>query len=138
MACCSLGGITYAEQRSFQYDRVDQQLAPRSWASAHRLDQETGGPPGDTGTPGSIGVAAAARLRHPAGTYGEKRDAGGSVLAAKPFAVDGTVTAKPDLPAQVPVGAPFTVDGQKGAGTRYRALAVRNPMDRGITIAAYR
>ena len=58
------------------------------------------------------------------------------MLAAKPFAVDGTVTAKPDLPAQVPVGAPFTVDGQKGAGTRYRALAVRNPMDRGITIAA--
>ena len=58
------------------------------------------------------------------------------MLAAKPFAVDGTVTAKPDLPAQVPVGAPFTVDGQTGAGTRYRALAVRNPMDRGITIAA--
>ena len=140
LTACGLllvGGVTYAEQRSFQYDRVDQQLRASILGVAHQLDQETGGPPGDYGDPGDHrGGGGGPDFGIPAGTYGEKRDAGGSVLAAKPFAVDGTVTAKPDLPAQVPVGAPFTVDGQTGAGTRYRALAVRNPMDRGITIAA--
>jgi two-component system OmpR family sensor kinase len=58
------------------------------------------------------------------------------VLIAKPFAVTGTVTAKPELPAKVPLNEAFTVDGQKGAGTRYRALAVRDAMDGSVTIAA--
>ena len=140
LTACGLllaGAITYVEQRSFQYDRVDQQLGASIMGVGHRLDQETGGPPGDYGDPDEHrGGGAGPDFGIPAGTYGEKRDAGGRVLAAKPFAVDGTVTAKPDLPAQVPIGTPFTVDGQAGAGTRYRALAVRNPIDRGITIAA--
>src|SRR4029450_11698370 len=72
----------------------------------------------------------------PAGTYGEQRDATGTVLTAKPFAVTGTVTSKPALPAEVPIGKPFTVEGQKGAGTRYRALAVRDPGDGVVTVAA--
>jgi two-component system, OmpR family, sensor kinase len=140
LTACGLllaGAITYVEQRSFQYDRVDQQLGASIMGVGHRLDQETGGPPGDYGDPDEHrGGGAGPDFGIPAGTYGEKRDAGGRVLAAKPFAVDGTVTAKPDLPAQVPIGTPFTVDGQAGAGTRYRALAVRNPIDQGITIAA--
>ena len=140
LTACGLllaGAITYVEQRSFQYDRVDQQLGASIMGVGHRLDQQTGGPPGDYGDPDEHrGGGAGPDFGIPAGTYGEKRDAGGRVLAAKPFAVDGTVTAKPDLPAQVPIGTPFTVDGQAGAGTRYRALAVRNPIDQGITIAA--
>jgi two-component system OmpR family sensor kinase len=140
LTACGLllaGAITYVEQRSFQYDRVDQQLRASIMGVGHRLDQETGGPPGDYGDPDEHrGGGAGPDFGIPAGTYGERRDAGGRVLAAKPFAVDGTVTAKPALPAQVPIGTVFTVDGQKGAGTRYRALAVRNPMDHGITIAA--
>ena len=68
LTACGLllvGGVTYAEQRSFQYDRVDQQLRASILGVAHQLDQETGGErwarpilPG--GTPRSIGVAAAA------------------------------------------------------------------------------
>jgi two-component system, OmpR family, sensor kinase len=140
LTACGLllvGGITYAEQRSFQYDRVDQQLRASLLGVGHRLDEETGGPPGDYGDLGDHrGGGGGPDFGIPAGTYGEKRDASGRVLAARPFAVDGTVTAKPALPAQVPLGRAFTVDGQTGAGTRYRALAVRNPMDRGVTIAA--
>jgi two-component system, OmpR family, sensor kinase len=140
LTACGLllvGGITYAEQRSFQYDRVDQQLHASIMGVAHELDNATGGPPGDYGDRDDRrGPGGGPNFGIPAGTYGEKRDASGKVLAAKPFAVNGTVTAKPALPAKVPIGKAFTVDGQKGAGTRYRALAVRNPMDDSTTIAA--
>jgi two-component system, OmpR family, sensor kinase len=140
LTACGLllvGGITYAEQRSFQYDRVDQQLRASVMGVAHKLDDATGGPPGDYGDRDDRrGPGGGPDFGIPAGTYGEKRNASGKVLAAKPFAVNGTVTAKPALPAKVKTGKVFTVDGQEGAGTRYRALAVRNPMDGSITIAA--
>jgi two-component system OmpR family sensor kinase len=141
LTACGLllaGGITYVEQRSFQYDRVDQQLRASIIGVGHRLDQQTGRPPGDYGDRDDHppGGGRGPDFGIPAGTYGERRDASGRVLIAKPFAVDGTVTAKPALPKSVPIGTTFTVDGQTGAGTRYRALAVRNPRDGGITIAA--
>ena len=133
-----LGAITYVEQRSFQYDRVDQQLRSSVMGVAHELDRTAGGPPADyddsDGRP--PGGGREPNFGIPAGTYGEKRSASGMVLASKPFAVTGTVTAKPALPARVRIGTTFTVDGQKGAGTRYRALAVRNPRDGSIAIAA--
>jgi two-component system, OmpR family, sensor kinase len=142
LTACGLllvGAITYVEQRSFQYDRVDEQLRSSVMGVAHELDRAAGGPTGnyddrDDRPPGGGGRGP--NFGIPAGTYGEKRSASGQVLASKPFAVSGTVTAKPALPAKVEPGKEFTVDGQKGAGTRYRALAVRNPMDGSITIAA--
>jgi two-component system OmpR family sensor kinase len=140
LTACGLllvGAITYVEQRSFQYDRVDQQLRASVMGVAHGLDQQTGGPPGDYGDRDDRrGPGGGPNFGIPAGTYGERRDASGRVIASKPFAVSGTVTAKPALPAKVATDKAFTVDGRKGAGTRYRALAVRNPMDGSITIAA--
>jgi two-component system, OmpR family, sensor kinase len=141
LTACGLlvaGAITYVEQRSFQYDRVDQQLRASIVGVDHELDRQTGatGGYGDPDDHPPRGPGGGPNFGIPAGTYGEKRSAGGTVLAAKPFAVTGTVTAKPALPANVPVGTPFTVEGQKGAGTRYRALAVRDPMNGSVTIAA--
>jgi two-component system OmpR family sensor kinase len=142
LTACGLllvGAITYVEQRSFQYDRVDEQLRSSVMGVAHELDRAAGGPTSDYDDPDNRPPGGGGRGPNfgiPAGTYGEKRSASGQVLASKPFAVSGTVTAKPALPAEVQPGKVFTVDGQKGAGTRYRALAVRNPMDGSVTIAA--
>ena len=139
LTACGLllaGAITYFEQRSFQYDRVDQQLHASIMSVGRKLDGELGGPPHEYGEPGDHGPRGGPDFGPPAGTYGEKRDASGRVLIAKPYAAEGTVTAKPTLPAQVPIDKAFTVDGQDGAGTRYRALAMRDPGGGSVTIAA--
>jgi two-component system OmpR family sensor kinase len=132
-----LGGVTYAEQRSFLYERIDQQARAAATQVGPELaramgratdddeDDHRGPPPG--GGP-NFGL--------PAGTYGEKRDASGRVLAGKVFSVNQTVTAKPDLPTKLEIDHIFTVDGQKGAGTRYRVLAQRDPRDSTINVAA--
>ena len=62
--------------------------------------------------------AACATSRHPIETLGQ------------------TVTARPALPATLPLGHVFTVDGQKGADTRYRVLAQRDPRESTINVAA--
>jgi two-component system OmpR family sensor kinase len=139
LTACGLllaGGITYIEQRSFQYDRVDQQLHASIIGVGRQLDNQLGGRPGDYGEPGDHGPGGGPDFGIPAGTYGEKRDVSGRVLIGRPFAVDSTVTAKPELPAQVPIDKAFTVDGQTGAGTRYRVLAQRDPREGTITVAA--
>jgi two-component system OmpR family sensor kinase len=139
LTACGLllaGAITYYEQRSYQFDRVDQQLRTSVVGVDHKLSPGRGGPAGNYGDPDDHPPGGGPNFGIPAGTYGEKRDASGAVIAAKPFAVNGTVTAKPALPATVPIGKAFTVGGQTGAGTRYRALAMRDPMDGSVTIAA--
>jgi two-component system, OmpR family, sensor kinase len=145
LTACGLllvGAITYVEQRSFQYDRIDQQLRASIMGVDQKLDRARGaGPPArygdpDDRPPGGGGGGHGPNFGIPAGTYGEQRSATGTVLTAQPFAVTGTVTSKPELPANVPIGTPFTVEGQKGAGTRYRALAVRDPADGVVTVAA--
>jgi two-component system, OmpR family, sensor kinase len=131
-----VGAITYAEQRSFLYDQVDKQLGNAIPVVSLNLERQLGRPPDhdDYGHPpdgggGDFGL--------PAGTYGEKRDAHGYFLTSNVFAAGGqTVTAKPKLPAQVPLGQFITVPGQKGVGTRYRALAQRDARDGSITVAA--
>jgi two-component system, OmpR family, sensor kinase len=132
-----LGGITYAEQRSFQYERVDQQVR----AAADQVGSElaramgraiNGDDDGHLGRPPGGGP----NFGLPAGTYGQMRDLSGRVLFGKVFAVNETVTAKPALPTKLPVGRIITVNGQKGAGTRYRVLAVTDPRGPTINVAA--
>jgi two-component system OmpR family sensor kinase len=132
-----LGGITYAEQRSFQYERVDQQVRAAADQIAPELARAMGrainGDDDDhLGRPAGGGP----NFGLPAGTYGQKRDASGRVLFGKVFAVNQTVTAKPALPAKLPVGRIITVNGEKGAGTRYRVLAVTDPRGPTINVAA--
>jgi two-component system OmpR family sensor kinase len=119
VALLLLAGITYAEQRSFQYQRLDEQVRSAPPAVGHALVERTfdgGGGGGDHagGGPASIGP--------PPGTYGERRDAAGHVVGT-PIVFDyrqDVSTARPDLPAKVPLDRIFTVDGQ---GTRYRVYA---------------
>ncbi len=140
LTACGLllvGAITYAEQRSFQFDRVDQQLRGGIGPAAHELggpdhDNDRGGgsdygqgkPP-----PGGFGL--------PPGSYVQRRAADGTVLSGHPVETLGqTVTAMPDLPATLPIGRTVTVEGVSGAGTRYRVLAQRDTADGTINVAA--
>jgi two-component system OmpR family sensor kinase len=130
-----VGAITYVEQRSFQYDQIDQQLRDAIALVSHDLEHGPT-PDGDEYRPPRGGGGPNFGL--PAGTYGEKRDADGNVIAGsgKVYAAGQTVTAEPALPADMPIDRTITVPGQSGAGTRYRALAQRDPNDGTITVAA--
>jgi two-component system OmpR family sensor kinase len=131
-----LGGITYAEQRSFLIDRVDQQLQaairPVSAALAFRLGLPPGGHgPGMPGEPGFGGGGPGFGL--PEGTYGEHRDASGTVASTTLQRGYGeTRTApRPSLPADLPLGQPTTVSHGD-----YRALAVADPRGAGVNVVA--
>jgi two-component system, OmpR family, sensor kinase len=131
-----LGGVTYAEQRSFLYDRVDADVRSAAAQVGPQLERAMGREPdGDYDQPGP-GPHGGPNFGLPAGTYGEKRAADGRVLFGKVFSVNQTVTAKPKLPAELEVGKIITVSGQDGAGTRYRVLAVHDPRDSTINVAA--
>jgi two-component system, OmpR family, sensor kinase len=133
-----LGGVTYYEQRSFLYDRIDAQVRAASGQIGFQLEkamgQATVGDGDDRGAPPPRGGGPNFGL--PAGTYGQKRAADGTVIFGRVFAVNSTVTAKPALPANLPLDRVITVDGQKGAGTRYRVLAEPDPRDSTINVAA--
>jgi two-component system, OmpR family, sensor kinase len=134
-----LGAVTYAEQRSFLLDRVDQQArsAPPAIAGAlhnggggfgpaagDRDRDHGGGPPGPD-------------LRLPSGTYGEQRNAAGKTVgSAIVFGYDQGVTADPELPKDIPLNKPFTVEGENGDPNHYRVLAQRDAFDSLTTVVA--
>ncbi|HEY7622445.1 MAG TPA: HAMP domain-containing sensor histidine kinase [Solirubrobacteraceae bacterium] len=124
-----LGAITYAEQRSFLYDRVDQQLR----AAMGPAGNEARGPAGGPGyadhkpPPGGFGL--------PPGSYVQRRYPSGEVSGGPVETLNQTVTAKPALPDDMPVDRIITVDGQKGTETSYRALAAIG-RDGTMTVAA--
>jgi|tagenome__1003787_1003787.scaffolds.fasta_scaffold20984437_3 two-component system OmpR family sensor kinase len=122
-----LAGITYAEQRSFQYDRLDQQVRSAPGPLAHALYDDRDrdhGPPG--GGPG-FGL--------PQGTYAERRDVNGNVVGS-PVIVDynQNITARPALPKSLPVGKLVTVPGTRGS-PRYRVQVTTDPFG-GATLVA--
>jgi two-component system OmpR family sensor kinase len=131
-----LAAITYAEQRSFQYDRVDQQLerAPRAMG---RVFANLGiGGDHDFPGPGPRGGGPEESL--PPGTYGELRDASGAIVG-KPVVLgyDQAETAKfsrPKLPGDIQSGRIFTVDGSNGGS--YRVLANENPSGDQLVVVA--
>ena len=130
-----LGAVTYAEQRSFLLDRVDQQARSAPPAVAGALSGDGSGPAGgdrdhDHGGPGPD-------LRLPSGTYGEERDAAGKTIGSPiVFGYTAGVTADPKLPKDIPIGKPITVDGENGDSNHYRVLAQRNPFGSGTTVVA--
>src|SRR3954452_20899249 len=81
-----LGGITYAEQRSFLYDRVDQQARQAVFPGRHRLDDPGATLPGAPGigarpgAPDGDGRGGPDDVSLPPGTFGETRAASGAVL----------------------------------------------------------
>jgi len=143
----ALGGITYAEQRSFLMERLDQQTrsAPEAVAGAlgeprfggSPMDRRRGHEPGE-GRPGVGGPGSGPSVGLPPGTYGEQRDASGKVVGDPVVFSYGQeeVTADPALPAHLPLGRLFTVSGRDGDDTRYRVLAEPHPSGAGTIVAA--
>src|SRR3954471_17833207 len=110
-----LGGITYAEQRAFLYDRADQQARQAVFPVRHRLDDlgvdglglAPGRPPdgdGDNRGGGPEDVSL------PPGTYGEARSVTGRVLRRIVIGYGDRSPPRPDLPANLAPGTMRTVD----------------------------
>jgi two-component system OmpR family sensor kinase len=141
LTACGLllvGGVTYVEQRSFQYDRVDQQLQSIVMPVSRQLEEMAGAAPvggRDGGDPGH-GPGGGPNFGIPAGTYGEKRAPNGQVISEKVFSLNQAVTAKPALPATLTPGHFISVNGQKGVDTRYRVLASADLNDATTTVVA--
>jgi two-component system OmpR family sensor kinase len=132
LTACGLllaGGITYIEQRSFQYSRVDQELKAAVMPVSGALERMVGHEPyGHDGPEPGRGPGGGPNFGIPAGTYGQKRDASGRVIADKVFSsLNQTVTAKPALPATLTTGDIISVNGRKGVDTRYRVIASADP-----------
>jgi two-component system OmpR family sensor kinase len=128
-----VGAITYLEQRSFQYDRVDDQaraaIGPAERALRGVIGPGDGPGPRGIGAPGPRGGPDGGV---PPGTYAELRDAQGNVVDSTVLdPLDQGLTADPDLPDDLPPGEPVTVEGD----ARYRALAESSPGG-GTTIVA--
>ncbi len=124
-----LGGITYAEQRSFLFERVDQQAQTAPPQVAHELQESSGFGPG----PGRGPRGGHDYGPPPGGTYGQLRDPSGNVVAAGPIFGPSTDTSKPDLPAKIEPGKLFTVGG---TDTRYRVYAEQDPDTGYIAVVA--
>ncbi|HWT22054.1 MAG TPA: HAMP domain-containing sensor histidine kinase, partial [Solirubrobacteraceae bacterium] len=127
-----LGGITYAEQRSFLMERLDEQTlqAPefvaRQLAFHQRGEVRRGpGPPGGGGGP-AVGL--------PAGIYGEWRESDGTVERIT-IGLDQASQEGPDLPDALPLGQLVTVPG-KGGDSSYRVIAQRERFGEGVVVAA--
>jgi two-component system OmpR family sensor kinase len=143
LTACGLllaGAITYVEQRSFQYSRVDQELKAAIDPVSIALERMAGDGGPDTGHEGpdqGRGPGGGPNFGIPAGTYGQKRDATGQVIVDHVFSVNQTtVTAKPALPAKLTIGHVITVNGQTGVDTRYRVVAAPDQRDGSITVVA--
>lgn len=142
LTACGLllaGGITYVEQRSFQYSRVDQELKAAIMPVSGALERMAGGGgpgPGRDGPDQGRGPGGGPNFGIPAGTYGQKRDPSGQVIIDHVFSVNQTVTAKPELPAKLTIGHFITVNGQKGVDTRYRVVASADRNDGSTTVVA--
>src|SRR3954452_3961237 len=113
-----LAAVTYAEQRSFLYNRIDDQAQAALPAVRHALEpaqQFPGAPPGRGGPD-------FAPFNLQSGVYGELRTAG--VLPVQRgflLAYGQTAPAPPRLPSNVPTDHPITVSSR--SGTDYRAIA---------------
>ena len=142
LTACGLllaGAITYVEQRSFQYSRVDQELKAAIDPVSVALERMAGGGGPDAGHDGPDprhGPGGGPNFGIPAGTYGQKRDASGQVIVDHAFSVNQTVTAKPELPDKLTTGQVSTVNGQTGVDTRYRVVASPDRRDGSITVVA--
>jgi two-component system OmpR family sensor kinase len=140
-----MGAVTYAEQRSFLYQRVDQQLVAAAPEVSRALDERgvnvPGAEPPPFAGPGPRGGPdgggpPGAPVMVPPGTYGQRRDGAGRVLRGH---VGETGVPAPKLPASLPVSLPhrqhaITVPSTRGPS--YRAMAFPTGDQPGTTIVA--
>ncbi len=136
-----LAAVTYAEQRSFLMDRIDQQLTSSVSAISIALDHEGfypasnekgGSPQGNRG--GQNGAGRQPNL--PPGTYGERREPSGKVIGHILITYGQTPPPAPVIPANPPVNKLFTVGSVGSSGLKYRVYMQRDPEDNGLTLVA--
>jgi two-component system, OmpR family, sensor kinase len=133
-----LGAITYVEQRSFQLQRIDEQVRAAPPSAARALADSGVGPKFEDSDrdhrepPGGDGGGGPPHFL-PAGTYVERRNAQGRSLGHNTVAYGEDVSANPDIPADMPVNRVITVHGKNGDEKRYRAYATRDPSGFGGT-----
>jgi two-component system OmpR family sensor kinase len=125
-----LGAITYISQKDYQNARVDEQTRSAETAVSHQLDSKLGIVP--TSARGSGPRPENANL--PSGTYGQRRAAGGTVLASTSISYGEQSLPAPKLPAHLAGGRILTVGAVSG-GLRYRVRASVEPNGQ-ITIVA--
>jgi two-component system OmpR family sensor kinase len=147
----TLAAITYAEQRSFQLSRTDQQARDAQQAVSFELGagRPAGAPPlvrpgsahRPPGTPPALPGGDSDRDGNgsgpqglPRGAYGQLRDSTGRVLgytAVRQYGDDALPA--PKLPAKIAVDRPITVGSKGGSGLRYRVVAQPTHDHPGIT-----
>ena len=135
-----LGGITYAEQRSFLYDRADDQLRAAIPQVVHELTDGDR----DRYMPRGGGPGGGPDFGPPAGTYGQLRDASGQVVADHTFRYgstdaesEETTAAEPKIPRRLPAaGTIVTVPAAGESGTSFRLMVQRDPFSGARLIVA--
>jgi two-component system OmpR family sensor kinase len=128
----ALGGITYAEQRSFLLDRADQQLHAAARPIGAVLGGFPGGGPPELRGGGRRPAAGGPGFGLPPGTYGERRDASGGIVAStvvRRFGAGAGAAERPALPDRLAPGRIVAVAG-------YRVLARPDPITGGLDVVA--
>jgi two-component system OmpR family sensor kinase len=148
-----LAVVTYAEQRSFLQERVDQEVRGAGPAVSLALDNHGFRPSGEgrpaSGRPaldaarGRVGGAGGfgapgggPNLNLPPGTYGQRMDASGKVIGHVLITYGQAKPPTPKIPPHAPVGKLFTVGSVGSSGLRYRAYVRHDPEDNGLTLVA--
>jgi len=142
----TLAAVTYVEQRSQLYDRVDQQARSAEGAVSAKLDavgaNVSGGVP-DRGGPG-FGPRGGGPGHGPGGALpagyavGQRRDPSGTPVG-QTVVVRGASQQKlpaPRFPASVRVGHPVTVKAVGNSSLRYRVYAFLTGDQPGTTVVA--
>jgi two-component system OmpR family sensor kinase len=135
-----LGAITYASQRSFENDRVDDQTRAAQGAVERALAEKAGvspsfGPSGDGGgdehRPGP-----GPEQNLPPGTWGQWRNSSGHAVTSVDLTYGQDSLSPPDLPSDLHPGEVMTVDAKSG-DLRYRVrVSPRQFGEGGLTIVA--
>jgi two-component system, OmpR family, sensor kinase len=133
-----LGAITYASQRSFENDRVDDQTRAAAPAVERALAEKAGVEPsfGPGGGGGDEGHGPGPEQNLPPGTYGQWRDASGRTTSVALTYGQGSLP-PPDLPADLHPGQVMTVHAKGDDDLRYRVrVSPRRFESGGLTIVA--
>src|SRR5690349_16299081 len=95
----ALAAVTYAEQRNFLYDRVDEQAHAAVNFPIFRdgFDRGRGGPGGPGGGDGPAGGL-------PSGTWIFLQDANGTTVESQPVSEYAATATAPELPNDLPTG----------------------------------
>jgi two-component system OmpR family sensor kinase len=151
VACGLTAGavVTYAEQRSFLLDRVDQQVQSAVGPLSFQLGLDgqrggvdgarPGGPAPTLRSPGGGGPVGAGAVLPP-GTFGALLGSGGRLIRARTFSYGERSQARPVLPKRFPVSTgdslrTFTIHSHGASGQSYRAAAIRAFDGRTVLVA---